>query len=716
MSKVPITYKESLRVSPKDRTLDLSQIGKKPRPRGFHWRVFWEDLRDFWQESYGAVRLYLTPEEASRERVLFASSLLVVFLTAAGFLGISNAVRLVHVSHAEQEQLQTLPDAFRDILANNRLTELPQLFTGVEDFLDELDKRIAPGLSGFYPDGSVLHDVSLVRQSLRDLTEAGRETTPLITAATTFMLDARRMENKDLRLKYGSLTGYLRLQWRQVKEKVYPHLATARDRLAEVNLDHLPGAVRSQVQRLRDTINDVTTLVERLDTHMPAILSILGEDAPRTYAILLQNSGEMRATGGFIGSFALVKLNDGWVEYLRFRDVYDIDGQLFEDVPPPPGIESISRFFSLRDSNYWPDFPTSAKQVAWFLDKDKGPGVDGVFAISDEVISRFLQVTGPVTFEGSKVAVDANNFMPLMSYLVESKQDKSQPKSAIFRFADAFMPRLTQSFLSNPASLQALSGIMEDRLLLAYSFDPDEQAFFEDAGLAGTLYQPGIQTASGQVMDYFMPVYTATGGNKSDRYIEQQITHDTRVTDEGVLQDQVTLVRHHTWNAVTEASIRDLIRRAVGDDISDRVLQILGGERNRQYMRFFVPRGSTLVSVEGVSRDKMKVTEDLGLTVIGFEMIVQPGEESRVKITYNLPDAVAANKNLEYFVVMQKQPGGDTLPVTKTFTPTKRAVMMADNTGYSVVKDSTANLALDIRPQEISLHNIWHGGYLLRVQ
>ena len=701
------------------RALDLSGMGGKGKeqaskpPKPPFWKGIWEDVQDFWQHSYGAIRLYLTPEEASRERLLFGTSLLVVFMTAMGFLAISQTVRLVHIGNAEQARLETLPGTFADILANKRLADLPQIFSTVEDVLDTVDQNVAPGQSSLYTEGSVLYDIGMVRQSVRDLAEAGRAMTPIVTAASTFLQDMQQLDPAALRKKYGSLTEYLKVQWKVMKEDVYPHLQLAKSHLDKVHLEHLPVSVRSKVAQLQAAVNDANRLVEQLDVHMPAIVTLLGGDAPRVYAILLQNSGEMRATGGFIGSLAMVKLNDGWVEYIRFRDVYDVDGQIFEDVPPPPGIETISNAFHLRDANYWPDFPTSAKQVAWFLDKDKGPGVDGVFAISDELIRRLLTVTGPIKFEDSAVPVDADNFMPLLSFLVESKVDKAQPKSALFRFSDAFLPQLAKTI---PQAMGPLREAVSDRLILAYAFDDRVQAFLEDAGLSGDMYHPEVPTSSGTVMDYFMPVFTATGGNKSDRYIEQQLTHDSRITDDGKLQDQVTLIRRHTWNDKEEARLRDLVRQAVGQDITDKIMQILGGERNREYMRFFVPKGAVLTAVEGIDRAKVKVMEDLGYTVFGFEMSTQLSQQSRVRLTYTLPTAVQSGKDLSYFLVMQKQPGGANLAVTKTMTPTSRAVIMADTAGYSVVADNSQDLALDIRPQEISLHNIWHGGYLLRVQ
>lgn len=711
-----VRHKEVVDMTKRPSALDLSRLDEPKRTSLGHAAAFahetWRDLASFWQQSYGAVRLYLTPEEAGKERMLFASSLLLVFVCSLAFLGVSRLVNLVHVSQAEQERLAALPDVLKTVVAERRIQELPAVLASVEEVLGTLDAYVAPGKSSLHKDASLLQDVEFLRQALREMTEAGKQATPIITAVANVFQDIQQRSPEEMRLRYGSLTDYIFVQWKVVKEQVYPHLVIAADALGQVSTAHLPESLRGPVEVFRSTVQQTRLLVESADQHMPAFLALLGSEAPRTYAVLLQSSGEMRATGGFIGSFALVKINDGWIEYIRFRDVYDVDGQIFENVPPPPGIESISSRFSLRDSNYWPDFPTSAKQVAWFLDKDKGPGIDGVFAISDKIAVRLLEATGPVGVDGMNIPVSADNFLQLMSFLVESKQDKTNPKSAVFDFAEGFLPVLTSATVDHGKVLAALGDSIEDRLILGYAFDPRVEALLEDVGIAGTVYQPS-QVHEGAVMDFFMPVFTATGGNKSDRYVQESITHDTRVNADGLIEDEVTLVRRHTWNPAEEERIVDMVRQAVGQDIDPRIMEILGGERNRSYVRFFVPKGATLLAQEGV--EKVKISEDLGRTVFGFESIVEPGTEERIRLRYTLPPLEGAEQELGYHLVVQKQPGGDSVNMTKTVTPTERGVVMADTTGYSVVDEGSTNLRLDMRPQLFTLRNIWSVGYLLRI-
>ena len=67
---------------------------------------------------------------------------------------------------------------------------------------------------------------------------------------------------------------------------------------------------------------------------------------------------ELRPTGGFIGSYAIMTFDKGRLAEIVVNDVYTADGQLKGHVDPP---EPIRKYLGeggwfLRDSNWDPDF------------------------------------------------------------------------------------------------------------------------------------------------------------------------------------------------------------------------------------------------------------------------------------------------------------------------------------------------------------------------
>src|SRR5688572_2330750 len=114
-------------------------------------------------------------------------------------------------------------------------------------------------------------------------------------------------------------------------------------------------------------LSQIVKVMEQFDEYQDYLL---GENEEINYVILLQNDNELRANGGFAGSYAVMNMKNGDFN-IRFEDIYTPDGQLIGHVDPP---EPIQRAFKqgglrLRDADWEPDFPTTAKKFSWFFEK-----------------------------------------------------------------------------------------------------------------------------------------------------------------------------------------------------------------------------------------------------------------------------------------------------------------------------------------------------------
>jgi len=110
--------------------------------------------------------------------------------------------------------------------------------------------------------------------------------------------------------------------------------------------------------------------------------SILGQDTNKNYLILFENNMELRPTGGFIGHTVLQNFGGGKLNGLDINDIYSADGQLKGHGEPPAPIKNYlgEANWWFRDSNWDPDFPTSAERAEWFLNKEMDQNFDGVIS------------------------------------------------------------------------------------------------------------------------------------------------------------------------------------------------------------------------------------------------------------------------------------------------------------------------------------------------
>jgi len=379
---------------------------------------------------------------------------------------------------------------------------------------------------------------------------------------------------------------------------------------------------------------------------------MLGDRYPHRYLILLQNNTEARPTGGFIGSYIIVDVNDGYITKMDFHDIYDSDGQLNDFVQAPGDISNLTDNWRMRDSNYTYDFALSAAKAAWFLEKEEGPGVDSVIAINQSILEDLLTITGQVEVEGLSAPLTALNYNTVLTYIVESKlEGLENPKAIIQRLIPAM-----QLKVYDQASFKSLFTLIQqsinEKQILAWSKDDQVQAFFEDIGMSGEVTDTGDD-------DYLSMITINIGGNKSDIYMKSELTHETVIEDNGVIKDIVTLNRRHTWNPDIILEWKKQLAVFGYSEISDGVQNILGRANNKSIIKFYMPAGSELLNITGVAIEDVTqgYDEELNKNYIYFISEIPYQEEQEVLFTYQLKNPLDLSVADEYRLTVQKQPG-----------------------------------------------------------
>jgi hypothetical protein len=434
--------------------------------------------------------------------------------------------------------------------------------------------------------------------------------------------------------------------------------ATAKITAAKANLDRvspdvLPEQMKAKLGTAREAVKNLQSILQTTEEKIPVVMKMLGQRYMHRYLILLQNDAEARPTGGFIGSYLIVDMNDGYVTKTEFHDIYETDGQLKEDIPAPEDIASITKNWRMRDSNYSPDFAISAEKAAWFLQKEKGPSVDSVIAVNQNFIARLFDLTGPVQLEGLQAPLTKENYQTVISYLVESKHGgEDDPKKILRSFIPAFQKQLMASKDMGKIIRLVVEGLKERDILL-YSRDKDIQNLFDELGISGRV----IRTRPNE--DFLQVITTSIGGNKSDLYIRQAITHTTLIAKDGGIIDEVTITREHTWTADELESWEDMIGKFGYSEISKTVQFILGSGNNKSYVKVYVPKGSQLQNAAGIGLDAIatRTDEEIQKGYFMFQMDIPAGEEKSVTLRYKLPERLNIPTADTYRFFAQRQPG-----------------------------------------------------------
>jgi len=515
---------------------------------------------------------------------------------------------------------------------------------------------------------------SLILSSLPNTKESFQTGTSLITAGEELAIAGERIADGYHAIeKELSPTPISRLNLLQAYlSSALPHLHKARAALTNVTPEVLSDNQADQLRMLASALPALIETVEEFQELYALAAPLLGADGTKRYLVVFQNNTEIRPTGGFIGSFAEIKIHDGVIEHMQIPGggSYDLQGTLQENLIAPKPLQLLSARWEFQDGNWFPDFPTSARQLMQFYQDAGGPSVDGVLAINATFVADLLAILGPVTMDEYGRTIDQDNFIFEAQKIVELEYDREEnrPKAFIGDLAPKLVERAiektSQDFLSVVDYLN--TGLSQKHVQL-YLDDENLQREIIARGWGGEL-----KWTEG---DYLMVVDTNLGGGKTDGVIKQNVDVQVDIAEDGSIINTVTIARTHY-------GIRGLL---------------FTGVNNVDYLRVYVPKGSELLSATGFekpddylfdrpeddwvldddltyaalthSSDPLShtdITEEHGKTVFGNWVQTQPGTTSTIQFSYRLPITIDALEPQEGFMAAMKSWMG--LPQTDQYT------------------------------------------------
>lgn len=412
---------------------------------------------------------------------------------------------------------------------------------------------------------------------------------------------------------------------------------------------------------------DLLTLTDLVSQLRPELPRLLGMDQPRTYLVLVQNNHELRATGGFIAAVGRVTLDQGKITELEFSDSYAIFRQGVRYPPPPAPMERYMNIpmLVMRDANWSPDFPTSARVAQALYKSDTGVHVDGVLTIDLNAVKRIFAALGQLEIEGFDEPITGENVEAQIVRLWERPAEgqvaigeaQGQDLGEWWSKRKDFIPRLAAAVLDRLESGQVNILRMAPAVLQALN-ERSIQIWLENPNAAGVMHAQGWDGAlrPAQGSDFLAVIDTNMGYNKADAAIRRSLEYRVEWPNEADQPAQATLILSYTHTVDGEDPGCDLTPR-YGDGYADLIERCYF-----DYVRVYVPRGSELIKATGVEPDSVETRRGERHTqVFAGYFILPPGEQHIVTFTYTLPPALTPDT---YRLVLQRQSGTQPLPIT----------------------------------------------------
>lgn len=448
------------------------------------------------------------------------------------------------------------------------------------------------------------------------------------------------------------------------------------------------GVLPPEISKKLTTISPVVTRLLGVSGTLP---NILGFEGKRTYLVLFQNNMELRPGGGFIGSYALLQVQDGRILNFDIYDVYDADGKLKTHIEPPFHLRrylGASHLF-LRDSNYSIDFPTNAKRAADLLQLETGQRVDGVVAVDTQILHAMLSVLGPVSIPDYQETATAENVYLLTQTHVEEGffPGSTQKKDFLRALLNAIFAKFAgENGEKKLATVQEIGELVQGKHILFAFSESAEQHVFTVNNASSALWD-GRKKEKGSFLDFFGIIDTNIGTNKTNYYLTRTLEQRVSFDAKGTLFTTATVT-------YTNASTND---------------SPFGGDY-KNYLRFVIPQGATLQEIH-IDGQKVKTTdaiidpsvftakrfiapkaleiekaEEQGRAVVGFFVEVPIGKSTTVAMTYSFPKSFdAADTSFTYDLKVFKQPGTLDDPYSLFITIPKGYKLVTASSGISDV-------------------------------
>ncbi len=454
---------------------------------------------------------------------------------------------------------------------------------------------------------------------------------------------------------------------------------------AEQHVDAIPDGLLAPIIDGRDELRD------RLDRFLPALTAysqaddylptLLGANGPRHYLVLAEDPAELRPTGGFMGTYGIVTIDNGAIT-TDFHDIYDLDRKPgISYVEPPRDLKGhlLGNYsWQLADANWSPDYPTSAQEALTLYTHESGDSnIDGVMVLTTYAIDRLLTLTGPVTVPEYGVTVHAGNTLYVALANTRTSETPGVNRKA---FLDYLASDLMQAVRALPATkwqaaLKVLDEIRTERQAMVWLPDPQMQGHVVAAGWDGALRQ--------DAGDYLMVVDANVAPvGKLNSVVTRQLAFAAQIDAVGNAHDNLQV----TWEnpmATGTGPIYDVLRA------TQHGVQILGN-----FTRIVVPERSRLVSVSGGGTvtpiDSLESQgSEAGRDWFGNYLMIPPGETTLdwQWIAPYVAIPPTSGGVATYNLVVQKQPGTDADPLTVSVQLPPDAQFMSASDGAQVNGD-----------------------------
>lgn len=379
--------------------------------------------------------------------------------------------------------------------------------------------------------------------------------------------------------------------------------------------------------------------------------------ADQKWLLIFQNSNEIRATGGFMGSYSIIEINDGKVVSINTEDIYDADGQFTGYTEAPYGVKeylSSGKGLRLPDANWNPNTPSSAEKILPFFALGNKKNISGIVFVNLEFAKNLLNFLGPIELNDYNTIVTQDN----VDEVLRNRRDNffpgsMQKKHMMSQLLTQIRIKIFKLDVDNLINLiNLIAQEIQNHNLQFYSNIQEVDNVFEKNNMRQTV-------ATKPDADYIYLVESNVGINKSNK----NITRDVKI----IKNNNQRIIQVNLQNNNQKPSTSKLTEITKLDSLLEEATEATAEAKPDyhlayiNYQRVLVPENWQLTQINYQDQEITDIDEELielennnKIKQIGFLITLQEEETGTIELIFT------TNQDFDA-VYIQQQPG---LPAT----------------------------------------------------
>jgi hypothetical protein len=418
-------------------------------------------------------------------------------------------------------------------------------------------------------------------------------------------------------------------------------LDLANEVIESVTPEYFPNFTQNYILELKTGVNQITETVNTVNSVIGFVPDILGNTERKRFLLLLQNEGEIRSTGGWLSSYAIVGLEGGQIRELFVDDIYNAEGSLKvqnKRFTPPNSLVNALEItdYSFSLVNWDPDLYNVLLESESFVSAlGKGNDLDGLITIDIAFIQKLLDHWGGIEVPGESELITSENIYSKIFEMHEEFTPGSNRKATFL--ANLANETVTKLLSSTFSEYQDVVSVFEESLnekhLQAVFKNSNATRFFDNNNWDGRLDSKYISAP--------ISVDWNWGGNKANLYIRRDHSLNIDIEDTQITYTyEINVVNESTSNTYPE-----------GDYIN--------------YSRIYLPSGAQILNIEGIEDNEYNIYNEGGFKVVGGWFNTPSGGSNSLTLRYRVSKSdlgvyfplVIQNDNVFFDLNIFKQAG-----------------------------------------------------------